>query len=155
MGGGKPVDALDIACKAHKECLNCAQEQFYFLGNTCLSELVTYTHKTMNSEINCTNDANTCARAICECDLAFAKAHAQVASNYKVQYSFWFGSFDSTDPDNCLSDPNNYIVPTMMPIPADWQCCTNSDTTKSFHLYNANTQKCCTDGSLEEFGYLC
>ena len=154
MGGGKPVDALDIACKAHKECLKCANEQFSVLSNQCLSELVTYTHKTLNSEKYCTNDANTCGRAICECDLAFAKAHAQVASAVQIQYSFWFGSFDWTDQDNCST--NNYVEPfTMMPIPADWQCCTNSDTTKSFFLYNANTQKCCTDGSLEEFGHFC
>ena len=148
MGKGKPVDARDVTCKAHKECLYCARKKF---GDSCLGEFVSYRVSRSNGKTYCEDDANTCERAICECDVAFAEAHLAVKNVYDEQYRHVFGHFDPTDQANCpfgsSSSPGSSS--------SDKQCCNNADKSTSFKLYNANDQKCCSDGSLKELGQFC
>ena len=67
---GSPVDALDLVCKQHRECLNCAHRTY---GDQCEPKLVTY--QVQGARTTCTDPVNTCERAVCECDLQFAMNH--------------------------------------------------------------------------------
>ena len=69
MGKGAPMDELDTVCRAYKECQKCARMAF---GDMCIGEFIEYGHKFRNGESQCTDDANTCGRALCECDKKFA-----------------------------------------------------------------------------------
>ena len=69
MGKGAPMDALDSVCRAYKECQKCARQQF---GDMCIGEFVRYGQRFRNGDSECTDDANTCGRALCECDRKFA-----------------------------------------------------------------------------------
>ena len=102
MGKGKPVDALDIACKAYKDCQRCARMKH---GETCLGEFTKYKFGLNNNDYQCKNSAGECSRDLCECDLAFAKAHAQVTNVYDVKYHAFWGpnnGFDKEDESNCV-----------------------------------------------------
>jgi len=69
MGKGAPMDALDSVCRAYKECQKCARQQF---GDMCIGEFVRYDQRFRNGDSECTDDANTCGRALCECDRKFS-----------------------------------------------------------------------------------
>ena len=150
-GKGKPVDALDAVCKAHKECLHCASEVYGAnRGDRCLGDNVQYSNavgwNSSKFESFCTfHDADTCERAICECDKAFFNALFAVKESYNQQYHTFYGNFDSTDQANCPSSFSS----------SNKNCCNNADKSTSFKFYNANKQQCCNDGSLQELGQLC
>merc|ERR1719411_1607657 len=74
-GHGRPVDALDTVCKAYKDCLKCARMTH---GDTCIGEFVQYRYGYRQGEVACRDPANSCDRALCECDAQFAKAHNAV-----------------------------------------------------------------------------
>ena len=152
MGKGKPVDARDYICKTHKECLHCASEQYgASRGDGCLSDYVRYSYGTSNGMAYCTNDANTCERAVCECNLEFAEYHARAKDifneNYHSPTEGTYGNFDPTDPLHCVSVPGSNA--------ADMQCCNNADVSRSFKWFNANKYQCCPNGFIEEHGQLC
>jgi hypothetical protein len=69
-GIGKPVDELDTVCKSYKDCQKCARMTH---GDTCIGEMVKYRYKLRGSNALCRDDANTCERALCECDAQFAE----------------------------------------------------------------------------------
>ena len=157
MGKGKPADDRDVTCKAHKECMHCASEKYGAnRDDKCLGEFVSYRYSTSNG---CKNDANTCERAICECDVAFAKAQLAVKNTYNEQYHHSFGNFDPTDQANCPFGPSlssgSSSGPGSGSSSADKKCCNNADKSTNFKLYNANKQQCCSDGSLKELGQFC
>merc|ERR1712226_1449900 len=58
-GHGPPVDPLDTVCKAYKDCVKCARME--------------YGEK--DGDKYCKDNQSGCGRSLCECDLAFAKAH--------------------------------------------------------------------------------
>ena len=156
MRKGQPVDVRDSICKAHKECLHCASKQYgESRDDRCISDNVDYMHMydTSKAKPYCTNDANTCERAICECDVAFAEALSAVTNVYNQQYSHVYGNFDATG--NCLSGFGPAGSGSAGPGSADKQCCNNADKSTSFKLYNAKNQMCCPDGSLKELGQFC
>ena len=102
MGKGKPVDALDIACKAYKDCQRCARMTH---DENCLGEEKEYDFVQSGSDYQCQDRAGSCKRDLCECDLAFAKAHAQVAHVYNQKYHAFYGpngGFDKYDENNCV-----------------------------------------------------
>ena len=72
-GFGKPVDALDNVCKAYKDCQTCVRMRH---GDDCVGELVKYRWtkpKNNGSDIRCMDKADTCKRALCECDKQFGQ----------------------------------------------------------------------------------
>ena len=71
-GHGKPVDELDTVCKAYKDCVKCAKMTH---GANCIGEFVTYDYSYDNDQAQCNDDADTCGRALCECDLMLAQRH--------------------------------------------------------------------------------
>ena len=111
MGKGKPVDALDSACKEWKECQKCARLTHNRSAShpqgefECLGEFTKYNFGLKNNDYQCKNSAGSCSRDLCECDLAFAKAHAQVTNVYDQKYHAFYGpngGFDKDDEDNCV-----------------------------------------------------
>lgn len=93
MGTGPGVDRLDKKCREYKLCQQCARAQH---GEMCIGEFIAYkrprtkiftvdgveeTHKV------CRDEPNTCERALCECDLQFAKDHAKMSVCLGRQHS--------------------------------------------------------------------
>ena len=78
MGRGAPMDALDAVCKSYKECQKCARERF---GEMCIGEFVQYGLRMRNNGPTCSDDANTCGRALCECDKKFAQGKPSFVSS--------------------------------------------------------------------------
>ena len=70
MGKGAPLDELDAVCKAYKECQKCARQRF---GEMCIGEFVRYGMNMVNGYPVCTDNGDTCGRALCECDKKFAQ----------------------------------------------------------------------------------
>ena len=102
MGKGKPIDELDTACKAYKNCQRCVRMKH---GENCIGEFTEYNYGEKNGDKICQDNAEDCARDLCECDLAFAKAHNSVKSVWKKNYhAFWSDNgWDHMDQDNCSS----------------------------------------------------
>ena len=80
-GKGAPVDSLDSSCKAYKNCLKCAVDTF---GKTCIPDDTVYGLD--QNKGKCVDNADTCSRAICECDVMFAKKHADVYEDFWGYY---------------------------------------------------------------------
>ena len=107
MGKGKPIDALDSACKAWKECQRCARMKHNRSAShpqgefECLGEFTRYNFGLKNDDYQCKNSAGSCSRDLCECDLAFAKAHALHTGVWKIDNHAFYGDFDKDDEANC------------------------------------------------------
>lgn len=132
-GHGPPVDALDSVCKQYKDCQKCARAAH---GDTCIGEFVRYKYGETNNGDDkfCKNDPGTCDRALCECDLAFAKDHVGVTQVFNTDYHlFWSTLPNGWDPkDNCPRGGSG---------PYDPQCCGAPDS--AYVLFNAASKKCC------------
>ena len=90
-GHGRPVDALDTVCKAYKDCLKCARMTH---GDTCIGEFVQYRYGYRQGEVACRDPANSCDRALCECDAQFAKAHNAAKDVFTNEYHMFWSTTD-------------------------------------------------------------
>ena len=72
-GHGPAVDPLDGTCKAYKDCLKCAKMSH---GNECIPEFHRYRYGLEQGGLQCTDEPHTCKRALCECDIHFAKEYS-------------------------------------------------------------------------------
>ena len=113
-GLGKPVDELDRHChqykqwyqylnklKSHKfwhnQYLNaiCSQRcTKQFMGEECIGEFVEYNFEKKQKGVVCTDEANSCKRMVCECDLQFAKGIKTAMKSYDRSNHRFYG-FDS------------------------------------------------------------
>jgi hypothetical protein len=136
-GHGPPVDALDTVCKAYKDCQKCARMEH---GDTCIGEFVRYKYGEKNGDKFCKDTAGSCDRALCECDLQFAKAHVAKKHVFTTDYHlFWSTLPNGWDPkDNCPRGGGG---------PYDPQCCGKPDG--PFVLFNAANRACC-DGEVKK-----
>ena len=140
-GHGPPVDALDTVCKAYKDCLKCARMEH---GDSCIGEFTRYRFGYTNGEPVCKNRANTCERALCECDAKFAREHVAQTGVFDEKYHmFW-----STNNGGAMWDPanDNSACPRGGSGPHQPECCAPADGTGPAVLYNAATKACCNDG---------
>lgn len=143
-GFGPPVDKLDSVCKQYKDCNKCAREKY---GDACIGELVQYQYGHTNKNgLKCQDDANTCERALCECDAQFARDHAKAEEVFDLKYHSFYAS------ENGGSWVARDECPQSGGAPHDPQCCTNSDSTKPFQIYNAHQKECCANGSISPKG---
>lgn len=78
-GHGTPIDPLDATCSSYKTCLAVVAANY---GPNCKPENVNY----RSNGASCGGDANTCQRAVCECDAEFAAAHAKNVNFFKSEY---------------------------------------------------------------------
>jgi len=140
-GHGPPVDALDVVCKAYKDCQQCAKAEY---GEQCIGEFVKYKYGEKNGDKYCKDNQSACGRSLCECDLAFAKAHVAKAHVFnKDKHLFWSTLPGGWEPkENCPRGGGG---------PYDPQCC-RMDVTTPFLLYNKANHECCPDGSVAKQG---
>jgi len=142
MGHGRPVDALDTVCKAYKECQKCARAKY---GDTCIGEFVAYKYGEKNGEKFCKDDAGTCDRDLCMCDLAFAKAHVGAKGVFVTDYHLFWTTTAWDPEDNCIRGSGS----------ADMQCCQAHAQDTALILYNADNKVCCQDGTIGNLGDQC
>ena len=91
------VDALDTVCKQYKDCQKCARATH---GDTCIGEFVRYKYGEKNGDKFCKDDAGSCERNLCECDLQFAKNHVAKKDVFNKDYHlFWGNGWEPKD--NC------------------------------------------------------
>jgi len=130
-GHGPPKDALDSVCKQYKDCQRCARDRF---GSDCIGEFVKYKYGEKNNEKFCRNAEDTCDRALCECDLQFAKNHVGAKDVFNEDYHmFWSTLPGGWEPkDNCLPSGNGPYIP---------KCCGSPGN--PYVLFNSATKKCC------------
>lgn len=130
-GHGHPISPLDATCKEYKDCQRCARDRF---GDQCIGEFVKYRYGERNGEKVCKNQPDTCERALCECDLQFAKHHVETKDSYSDEYHmFWSTSgWDPEDPSMCYPQGTPPYIPKCCGVPGS-----------PFVLFNAANKKCC------------
>ena len=98
MGKGKPVDALDSACKAWKECQRCARMKHNRSAShpqgefECLGEFTRYNFGLKNDDYQCKNSANHFdVSSISSWIYVYAYvAHTETSVNYTDGQALWF-----------------------------------------------------------------
>merc|ERR1719499_251170 len=87
-------------------------------GDTCIGEFVQYRYGYRQGEVACRDPANSCDRALCECDAQFAKAHNAAKDVFTNEYHmFWSTTegYPMWDPENdnsqCPRGGNGPYVP--------------------------------------------
>jgi len=137
-GIGKPVDALDNACRKFKNCLKCVKREN---GKECTDQNTVYSYRLRKKGNNfvSSNKKGTCERDTFNCDHQFAQDLSRTVGNYTEKFHQFLGPFDNTDYNNCVSagaadhDPG---------------CCGGRN--RAWTLYNKlGTSQCCKDGSVK------
>ncbi|CBY13147.1 unnamed protein product [Oikopleura dioica] len=140
MGKGRPVDEIDSVCLKYKQCLKCARNEF---SDSCMNEFVFYGVAMNGNQPQCTDEAGTCGRKLCDCDKEFAKTVVDEMPVHNFGYHYFNTDFDRESV--CREGDGTGT--------SDMQCC---GTASSFSvLYNANAQQCCADGQVKDFGEIC
>jgi len=138
MGSGAPADDLDKVCQEYKNCQKCAREQH---GETCIGEFIRYKMRIESGvEPKCNSKADTCERHLCECDKAFAQAHANKRGFFNNAYNRFNKNFDEDELGICQPGTSQGLN--------DPQCCNSLAGDKPFVMYNSNRQQCC-DGHVQ------
>ena len=115
-------------------------------GANCIPEFVRYKYGEKQGDKFCSNEAGSCARNVCECDLAFAKNHGPKQHVYNQDYHY----FLSTRPGGWEPKED---CPKSGGDPSDPKCCGGS--TAPFVIYNAKKNRCCADASILHIGAQC
>ena len=166
MGKGAPLDELDAVCKAYKECQKCARQRF---GESCIGEFVRYGMDMVNGYPVCTDNGDTCGRALCECDKKFAQGkhlgflgvlanfQDKIQNNGLIRLSEHVAAKDVYTDDYHRFYSNPEFDSDAMCIPngggvTDPQCCNNNAYEGAYVLYNAINKECCADGSTAAIG---
>lgn len=137
-GFGPPVDSLDQSCKAYKDCNKCVN---IVHGDAC--ENSTYNYTVKGDQLTCTDSADTCQRSLCECDAKFAKDHMKTKDVFDPLFQTFYASPDGKEMWHAREKcPRSGTRGLYNP-----QCCTNSDKTSPYVLYNAALRVCCPNGS--------
>lgn len=135
-GLGPPVDEQDGSCKKYKDCQKCAKQRF---GNECIGEFVKYKYGQTGGEKICENNVDTCKRAICECDLQFAKNHVETKQYFNRDFHFFHSQTGWNPEADCPASGG-----TSQP-----ECCGNSNG--PFAIFNALKAVCCA-GEVQSIG---
>ena len=144
MHYGQPVDKLDTTCKAYKDCQRCVREKH---SDQCIGEFVEYQYGTINNQGDhkyCKDEPGSCDRDLCECDLAFAKAHAIHSTEFKEEFHTFYGDFDNEK--ECTKSNGKG---------SDMQCCQANDASTAFKWYNDIVKQCCDNGEVKSRGDTC
>ena len=86
-------------CKQYKDCVRCASQRH---GEQCIGERVAYKVKfRKRGEITCRDSADTCERALCECDAQFARDHKDVNDVFNLSYHLFWSDSGWTPEEQC------------------------------------------------------
>jgi len=131
-GKGRPVDELDDTCKKFKDCLRCAKDQF---GDSCIGEFVRYKYGEVGRHKICKDSAGTCERAVCECDLQFAKKHLEASVSWNKEKHVFLTTTGWDAEKDCVR-PGGH---------GNNKCC--GKPTGASKIYNPENS-CCVDGEV-------
>lgn len=128
-GQGRAVDELDQTCKTWKQCMKCSGCDDV---NTAK-----YVARKRRGQYYCKDEANTCERALCECDIQFAKTSGAIGNTWSKDNWAQKG-FDSS---TCEKQQGGNF---------DGQCCFDDNYLAQW--YNANKMCCQSDGAILPIG---
>jgi len=139
-GMGKPVDELDVVCKAYKDCVKCVQMEY---GETCIGEFKKYRYgmNTRTNKVTCKDAPGTCERALCECDNQFGQQMPAKRDSFTTDYHMFWSTTGWNPEEQCLRGGSGPYEP---------ECCGRDDG--PLHIYNAKTKECCADGTVAPQG---
>ena len=132
MGSGIPVDGLDSACHAWKDCQMCVRQNH---GDQCIGEFKKYTWKYQGKKgkFAILSTPGSCERELGECDLKFVLDTFRNKDEYDEQYNYFYGGFDKNDKqDNC---------PPGLGGPLVHECCGGYDS--PWYWIGLNKNQCC------------
>ena len=89
MGKGAPVDALDVRCKAYKDCQKCVRQKH---GDECIGEFKSYqwSYKTKTKSFVSRDPVDSCEQDLFQCDLKLAQDTFEMRETYNTDYhAFW------------------------------------------------------------------
>ena len=135
MHYGQPVDKLDTTCKAYKDCQRCVREKH---DNNCIGEFVKYQYGTLGDQKYCKDKLDSCDRDLCECDLAFAKAHSLHYAEFRAEFHRFWGDFDNEK--ECIKSGSGN---------PEMRCCQANDGSTAFKWYNNDIKQCCPNGEVK------
>lgn len=141
MGKGKPVDSLDMKCKAFKDCHRCVRETH---GDDCIGEFVKYTWKWSNKQdaLLGMDAPGSCKRELFECDKGLIEESFPEKDVWNSSYHAFYSAapgepgFDNKDAANCPSGGN---------APVAHKCCGGHD--RKYFWINTNRSQCCAQGN--------
>jgi len=101
-GKGKPVDAIDSACKRFHQCYRCIEKDFVEdkQQSNCEGTNRSYRFKgiidpvTQQKQIICLNNEGSCKRAICECDKKLAEEMSGLEFKWNIVHHQRWGGFN-------------------------------------------------------------
>jgi hypothetical protein len=141
MGKGSPVDALDVRCKAYKDCQKCVRAKH---GDSCIGELVKYgwRYRSKSKDFECQQQQNTCENDLFQCDLKLAQDTFAMKDTFNTDYhAFWStlpNGFDNREDSNC---------PINGGIPVEHDCCGGNGN--PYWWMNKNTHTCIANKPVE------
>merc|ERR1712113_636245 len=158
-GSGHPIDEIDSACKRHKECMQCAINDF---GDSSCPWWKPYKMQAMFDDVTnekflvCKDQTGSCKRALCECDAQFAKDIYIQRQHYTKDFHHRYGGFDaakqcksvSRAPGSGRIESGNTQAAGQAAGQAALQCC--GSFPKRFPI-NLNKDQCC-DGKITSLG---
>jgi len=157
---GQPVDPLDKACHAHRECLRCARMELNCADDGISEHYLDYK---LNKVGYCTDQEGTCERAYCECAKQFiVDIHNSAIYGYDEKYSRVMSGFKantstcpqvpSTISDTTTSENSERGISNAQrgkPERRNLACCSKTATPAGpWRLYNHDRYKCCSDGEV-------
>lgn len=121
---GKPLDALDKQCRSWKQCIMCSG---------CNVDDVKYSARMRGGAFQCRNAVGSCERAICECDLQFAKDSGSSANEMVWNSQFWGDDLNTNKVCKKSNGDGSF----------DGQCCENPMS--GLNIYYNAANNCCSD----------
>jgi len=141
MGYGIPVDGLDAACRAWKDCQMCVRKKH---GENC--EFKKYMWK-YNGDIDnfaILNQPGTCERELGECDVKFVQDTFKNQHEYDEKNNYFYGGFDRNDrQENCPLEDGPVIV---------HECCGGYDT--PWYWMGTFKNQCCRNPDASEVQFV-
>lgn len=142
-GYGKPLDEIDSACQKHKNCYKCLKSIFnegtwaVEDGVGCNPETTAYkmTANIKDYSVQCRADQTACRKALCECDLEFAKSIAGIEEFDLVHNHTYLERNGFKSEDHCQKrglNPSEAIT-----------CCGNKKSFPYVEILTKNKDQCC------------
>lgn len=136
-GLGRGLDAIDAGCSQWKRCLRCAKITH---GENCKSEEEKYIVELLtdaySSRYSCSQSVGTCKRAICECDLQFARELGKRSKEWVEKHAP--SSFDAIE--QCIPQIGSGF---------ESGCC-NNPISGLVSMFNKKEQCCDSQGLIQQ-----
>ena len=172
LNKGKPVDAIDTACRVHQKCYQCNEMDYdgkvppgKKSKTKCDPIKTVYNYNVTRNEangeptINCNDDPNTCQRSVCECDKKFAMSLRYLEDVYNPDFKGDNFNYEQVcrhqgmgpgvpEADSCCGTyPDRFPYSSM----AGRVCCENREMPEASKTYSPSFKTCC-NGQVKAIG---